>query len=380
MTTVLFAHDGYMSLTNKGIYSDTYTNKIVERYLNIATNVVFLVRTRPCFGNDEKLNQIVVENFRVAGIENFKSLQGLLRYQAMIDKVKCEVQKADYIVARVPSDLGFLAAKYAGKYHKKYMVEVVGCPWDSLRNHSLLGKIIAPYYYFKQKKTVQNAPYALYVTKEFLQNRYPCRGISIGCSDVEIGNADETVLTKRIEKIKSTNVRSLVFGTLGTLHMKYKGYDTVIKALSKLNSEGYSHQYLIAGSGDPAWLSSVIHQYHADHFVTIVPPMEHEKVFEWLDNIDIYIQPSKTEGMPRALIEAMSRACPCIGSDAGGMPELLQTNSMFKKHDYKKLYDILKMNQAQLIRLSEVYFNTVKTYRRELLYEKKRVFYKLFSY
>jgi len=36
MSTVLFAHDGYVYLTSEGIYSDTYDDKIVSRYLDIA--------------------------------------------------------------------------------------------------------------------------------------------------------------------------------------------------------------------------------------------------------------------------------------------------------------------------------------------------------
>lgn len=376
---VLFAHDGYVFETEEGIYSDTYDNKIVERYLSIAENVVFMVRTRNYINNDDKLNKITIENFKVVGIENFKSLQGIFRYMSIIAIVKREVQKADYIIARIPSDLGFLAAKYAKKYNKRYMVEIVGCPWDSLKNHSLKGKVIAPFYYIKQKKTVKRAPYAIYVTNEFLQNRYPCRGKSIGCSDVELQNLDKAVLIRRIKKIKAAEMCKLVFGTLGTLNMKYKGYDTVIKAFAKLNSEGYSYKYLIAGSGDPTWLKSVIHKYHAEDFVTITPPMPHEKVFEWLDNIDIYIQPSKTEGMPRALIEAMSRACPCIGTDTGGIPELISQESIYERGNSSQLTEIVA-NLSKDILLGWHYKNyeKAKTFNSKILYAKRERLNNLF--
>ncbi|MEA5092066.1 hypothetical protein SDC9_12857 [bioreactor metagenome] len=379
MTTVLFAHDGYVSSNSDGIYSDTYNNKIVERYLNIADNVIFLVRTRRFNNEDKKLNRITVKNFNVSGIENFKSLRGILKYRKIIDKVKLEVQKADFIVARLPSDLGFLAVKYAKKYNKRYMVEVVGCPWDSLRNHSFLGKLMAPYYYLTQKETVKNAPYAIYVTNEFLQKRYPCRGQFIGCSDVEIENMDAAVLVRRIKKIKETNMKKLVFGTIGAINMKYKGYDIVIKTLSKLNKEGYSYKYLIAGSGDTSWINSVIQKYDAKNFVTIVPSMPHSDVFIWLDTIDVYIQPSKTEGMPRALIEAMSRACPCIGSDVGGIPELLSDSAIFKKQNHKELQNILRVSKEQLIKSSEINFIKAKSYDKELLNERRTAFYNLFS-
>lgn len=379
MKTVLFAHDGYISVTKNGIYSDTYDNKIVERYLDIAENVVFMVRTFEYQDNEKKLNRISIKNFSIVGIENFKSFQGIFNYRTVTERVKLEVQKADYIVARVPSDLGFLAAKYAKKYNKRYMIEVVGCPWDSLRNHSILGKIIAPSYYLRQKSALKDTPYALYVTNEFLQKIYPCSGVTIGCSDVEIEQTGEEVVIRRIEKIKTTNMNSLVFGTMGALHMKYKGYDTVIKAIVKLNKEGFSHKYLIAGSGDSSWLKSIINKYNAENIVTIVPAMPHEKVFDWLDTIDVYVQPSKTEGMPRALIEAMSRACPCIGSDAGGIPELINKDFIFTKGSVDKIYDlILKIDKDLMIEEPKRNFDKTQEYDKKLLDKRRLDFYSVF--
>jgi glycosyltransferase involved in cell wall biosynthesis len=38
---------------------------------------------------------------------------------------------------------------------------------------------------------------------------------------------------------------------------------------------------------------------------------------------DVYLQPSLWDGMPNALLEAMAAGCGCIGSDAGGIPEMI---------------------------------------------------------
>jgi glycosyltransferase involved in cell wall biosynthesis len=38
---------------------------------------------------------------------------------------------------------------------------------------------------------------------------------------------------------------------------------------------------------------------------------------------DVYLQPSLWDGMPNALLEAMAAGCGCIGSDAGGIPEVI---------------------------------------------------------
>ena len=48
-----------------------------------------------------------------------------------------------------------------------------------------------------------------------------------------------------------------------------------------------------------------------------------EAVLNFLDTIDLYIQFSRTEGMPRAMLEAMARGCPVVASRVGGIPELI---------------------------------------------------------
>jgi L-malate glycosyltransferase len=47
------------------------------------------------------------------------------------------------------------------------------------------------------------------------------------------------------------------------------------------------------------------------------------EVNEHLRLCDVFLQPSLWDGMPNALLEAMSAGCAVIGSDAGGIPEII---------------------------------------------------------
>ena len=58
-----------------------------------------------------------------------------------------------------------------------------------------------------------------------------------------------------------------------------------------------------------------------------------QKIFEFIDSLDLYLQFSKTEGLPRALIEAISRGCPSISSDVGGVHELLPADLLVRSMD-----------------------------------------------
>ncbi len=49
--------------------------------------------------------------------------------------------------------------------------------------------------------------------------------------------------------------------------------------------------------------------------------------------MDLYLQFSKIEGLPRALIEAIARGCPAISSNVGGINELLSMETLVNSGD-----------------------------------------------
>ena len=68
-----------------------------------------------------------------------------------------------------------------------------------------------------------------------------------------------------------------------------------------------------------------------------------EEVNAWLDTVDIYVQPSKQEGLPRSVIEAMNRGCVCLGSRKAGIPELLEEDELFAPDDVKAMCERIEM-------------------------------------
>jgi glycosyltransferase involved in cell wall biosynthesis len=246
-----------------------------------------------------------------------------------------------------------------------------GCAWDALWNHSLKGKFIAPIMWFVTRREVKRAPYVHYVTKQFLQKRYPSNGVTASFSNVALRKINDDLLIRRLEKIKNEK-EQIVVGTLGAVNVRYKGQQYVIKALQKLKKLGYTNfRYSIVGGGNPAFLKSIAAKYNVTEQVELLGPMSHEKVFDWLESIDVYCQPSRTEGLPRSLVEAMSYALPACGAKSGGIPELLDDEFLFSnsRTEVDEIVALLqKMQLSQILEGQAIRnFNEAKKFDKDTL-------------
>lgn len=158
---VLFVHEGYISRHKNEYYSLHYSNSIIERYKTIAEEVTFLTREESFDINKKNQNKLDIEGFSFIGLRNYKTLKGMKDFFSVSKTIEKSVKETNFLVARLPGDLGNLAIKFAKKHRKAYIVELVGCPWDALWNHSWKGKLLAPFMCKATKKSVINAHYVV---------------------------------------------------------------------------------------------------------------------------------------------------------------------------------------------------------------------------
>ena len=293
-------------------------------------------------------------------------------YKVLEDSIK----RSDLVICHLPSVPGNIAVNIAKKYNKPYIIGCVGCIWDSLFNYNWKGKLLAPYEYFKMKKIIQRAPYVFYVTQKFLQQRYPTTGKTIGCSNVDIEIANDEILNQKKEFLtKVTNEINLM--TSAAVNVRYKGQQYVIQAMSRLIKEGYNFHYYLAGGGDNSYLRNLATNLGIEKNVHFLGQISRKEIFQYLEKTHCYIQPSKQEGLPRALIEAMSRACPALGSTTAGIPELLPRECLFRANDVNKICHLLKsLNTKKYLELSRINFEKAKLYDRNILNKRRDNFFR----
>jgi glycosyltransferase involved in cell wall biosynthesis len=372
-----------MFIDEYGNYYKVSINKEhYSRYFQFASNIRLLMRTEK-ISNDKlkKMNLIDLDNFEVINCPSIMTPKNIItNLRKAMRIIEQEVRSAECIVIKCPGWFCNIAAYYCKKYNKPYLAELGGCPWDGYWNHSFIGKIVAPLIYFQTKNTIRDAAYTLYVTEKFLQNRYPTNGESINCSNVTLEENDDLVLNKRHIKIEENINGKLIIGTTADLDVKFKGQQYVIEALGKLKRNGkLNFEYHLVGRGDSTFLIECAKKYGVEEEVKIIGSLPHNEVYRWLDTIDIYVQPSRQEGLPRALIEAMSRGVPSFGAKTAGIPELLEDEYIFSntKSNIEEICEILLAisNKDILHQQANRNFEEAKKYSKNKLNNRRKKFY-----
>ncbi len=381
----LFSFDGPMYRDCNGVYCNTtITSEMFSRYFQVVDKLIVVIRTMHLEVTYEEANLKKVEfnGLEFVEIPNLNSINGFLIDRQKYKKViKEQVEKADLIFARMPSVISDITIYYARKMKKQYMVEVGGCAWDAYWNHGLKGKLVAPYMFLNELKGVKHADFATYVTEDWLQKRYPSNCNAISASNVYLEELSEEVLNMRYKKIRSKKKDApMIIGTTAAVNVKYKGQEYIIKAISELNRKGFNFEYELVGGGDNSYLKKIAESEGVADKVRFKGLMLQSEVFKWLDSIDVYAQPSKQEGLPRALIEALSRGCPAIGSMTAGIPELIQPNMLFEKGHIKQICSILiEITKVDLSTVASENFSRAKKFELENLDNKRRKIYKEYS-
>jgi len=148
----------------------------------------------------------------------------------------------------------------------------------------------------------------------------------------------------------------------------------VISAIPLLNRAGIRVRYTLVGGGSQDYLRQLAEKCGVADQVIFAGRKSLDEVFTLLEQADIYIQPSLQEGLPRSVIEAMSRACPVIGAKTAGIPELIAPECVVKRKSVsgiaktiRKIYNTEKMSELaeQNFAHSKEYLDEVLNTRRE---------------
>ena len=161
----------------------------------------------------------------------------------------------------------------------------------------------------------------------------------------------------------------------------YKAQDNLTKAVSLCRNRGYEMELSFLGDGRyQEYFVRIAQDIGIRNHVNFVGRVPSGKpVREQLDKADLFVLPSLTEGLPRSLIEAMARGLPCIGSNVGGIPELLPERYLVEPGNVKKLAEKIIStitNTEELKKMASRNLQKAKEFHIDKLSQRRTEFYR----
>ena len=131
--------------------------------------------------------------------------------------------------------------------------------------------------------------------------------------------------------------------TVGSLEQRYKGVHTLLEAVGELHRRGVHCTLDVVGDGATRGeLEARSRALGLEDVVNFVGHLQgpHE-VGPFVAGADAFVLASYTEGLPRALLEAMALGLPCVATRVGAIPELLPQTDLVPINDPAALADAL---------------------------------------
>lgn len=377
----LFIYDNKFKTKDNNVYTAGGINdKLFKRYVLPSENIVVINRMEKvdcCEG----LSQITSDNIIFAPVKGlvFSKVFSIYFIPNMQLFIK-EFKEADFVIVRLPSFLGIFALIVNIGFKKEYFLEVAGDAKEALltskMNPSIPFKIFTHVFFELNKYFIKSANGVIYVTQDMLQEKYPTNGLTAHASNVDIDIQSREL---NIDNYKCFN-KSFKIGLIGDYNNHYKGISEAIYAIKTLSDLNYSVHLHVVGSGSLLqYYKGLAKELKVNNLVHFEGRLKgNDQIAMWLETLDLYIQPSYTEGLPRALIEAMSVGLPAVATNVGGIPELLDSEDLVEPYDSKALAERVEaMLKSKYLRFQKGKSNYQKSknYDRAILAKRRSDFW-----
>jgi len=145
----------------------------------------------------------------------------------------------------------------------------------------------------------------------------------IGFPESQIEHIPNGVVLPHDWKVNYVQVKRVI--TTARLS-KEKGIDILLRAWAQVVRQEKDIKLIVVGDGPLAETLKKL-----CYFLGLTESVEFtgmiENVTKYLRNADLFVLPSRTEGLSNSLLEAMSYGIPCIATEVGGNSELLESGN-----------------------------------------------------
>lgn len=358
------------------------TSAFCQRYLTVFDEVQLITRVQdvPHVGDD--WYRVDGPHITVEALPFYVGpVQYTLKMRAIERIVRHTITTGNAYLLRVPSQSGSVAASILLRRQQPFAVEVCADPFDIFSPGSV-NHPLRSFFQWQWSRNLrwqcQQATAASYVTAQALQKRYPPGPSAFTTHYSSIELPDEAFVQEARVYQNAPIPARLV--TIGMLEQLIKAPDVLIDAVAQGVKNGLDLKLVFVGDGKhrPELEQRVIDANLANQVSFLGQLQSGEAVRTALDKADLFVLPSRQEGVPRAMIEAMARGLPCIGSTIGGIPELLPPEDMVPPNDVDalaaKIQEVVR-NPARLTTMAARNLVRAHDYTDEILQRRRTEFY-----
>lgn len=181
---------------------------------------------------------------------------------------------------------------------------------DNYKNADSLSK-------FFIKKLIENADVIIclsYSWKSFFESNFSCKKVAV------LNNIINLPELKIKVHERNSIIKFLYLGLIGERKGIYDVMNLIINNRSIFESKIEIH---IGGNGETENLERIIKENQLETIIKFHGWVSGSKKIELLNDSDVFILPSYNEGLPIAILEAMSYSLPIISTKVGGIPEII---------------------------------------------------------
>lgn len=361
-----------------------YLRSFWNRYLEVFDQVHFLARMEAVQHAEANWKRADGKDVFAIPVPYYIGPTQYLRRYHVVKQIVQQAVHPDYaVIMRISSTLAQHVEPVLQARRQPYGVEVVGDPYEVFAPNGGVVHPLRPFFrwFFTRslKNQCANASAAAYVSSYILSSRYPVSpgAFSTSYSSIELTDACFDTTPRHIVSLDDP----VKIVTISSLEQLYKGPDTLIAAVAWLKQERWNVELTFVGDGKyRPQLEAQAAQAGLGGSVRFLGQLPAgDSVREQLNQADLFVLPSRTEGLPRAMIEAMALGLPCIGSTAGGIPELLPPEDMVPPNDAETLAAKIReviADPARMTRMSARNLEKAKEYHEDILRERRNTFYR----
>jgi glycosyltransferase involved in cell wall biosynthesis len=271
-------------------------------------------------GSAQPDSQLTTRMFRLVPRRHPAFLDGVLFYLTLPSLVASELRRFRphaVITQSVYEGAAVLLTKWITRSDARVIVDVHG-DWDTATElyGSRKRRLLAPLTKGLSRFSVQRAD-AVRTISDFTTERVRREGIEP--ASVFPAFVDFRTFLERPPAHLPPQPRALFVGVLE----RYKNVDGLAEAWRRAVERMPDAQLLLVGSGRER---ATVEQLVADlpEQTTWAPRLSPEEVACALDESTLLVLPSRSEGLPRIVIEAFCRGRPVVGARSGGIPDIVE--------------------------------------------------------